>query len=169
VPEKGLHVALEALPHVPQLTLLVAGDGTARADLEREAQERQIAARVRFLGYVPNEQLPDYLAAADLFVMPTLCREGFPVSVVEAMASGLVPVASHIGGIPTAVTSERTGVLVPPGRPDALASALARLAGDAPRRAALAEAARAEALARFGVERMVDDTLAVLEEARARR
>jgi glycosyltransferase involved in cell wall biosynthesis len=169
VPEKGLHVALEALPRVPRLTLLVAGDGTARASLEREAQERQIAARVRFLGYVPNEQLPEYLAAADVFVMPTLCREGFPVSVVEAMATGLVPVASHIGGIPTAVDAERTGVLVPPGQPEALASALARLAGDAPRRLALAAAARAEALERFSVQRMVDDTLAVLEQARAQR
>jgi len=162
VPEKGVQVALRALASVPALTLLVAGDGPYAQALHNQARALGVGARVHFLGFVPRDALPHYLAAADMFVMPTLCREGFPVSLAEAMASQLAPVASNLGGIPTAVSSERTGLLVPPGDPGALGRALSRLVQDPGWRAELAAAARAEAQARFSVERMVDDTLAAL-------
>ena len=165
VPEKGVQVALRALATVPALTLLVAGDGPYAQTLRRQARKLGVGARVHFLGFVPREVLPHYLAAADLFVMPTLCHEGFPLSLAEAMASQLAPVVSNLGGIPTAVSSERTGLLVPPGDPEALGRALSRLAQDPERRAELGAAARAEAQARFTADRMVDDTLEALTAA----
>lgn len=162
VPEKGVQVALRALARVPGLTLLVAGDGPYAPALHRLARALGLGGRVHFLGFIPRDRLSCYLAAADVFVMPTLCREGFPLSLAEAMASGLVPVASNLGGIPTAISPERTGLLVPPGNPEALADALGRLAQNPAWRAGLAAAARAEARERFSVDRMVGDTLAAL-------
>jgi glycosyltransferase involved in cell wall biosynthesis len=103
------------------------------------------------------------MSAADAFVMPTLCKEGFPVSVVEAMACGLPAVASRIGGIPTAIDSERTGLLFQTGQVDRLAQALLRLVRDEDLRARLATAARSEAVQRFSVGRMVDDMQTLFE------
>lgn len=169
VPEKGVQVALRALAQVPEATLLVAGEGPYSQTLFRVAQQLDVAHRVRFLGFVARERLPEYMSAADVFVMPTLCKEGFPVSVVEAMACGVPPVASRIGGIPTAIDAERTGLLFSTGESDRLAQALLRLTRDEELRARLAAAARAEAVERFSIERMVGDMLAVLERVVAGR
>lgn len=167
--EKGVQVALKALARVPEATLVIAGDGPHASALQRQARDLEVAGRVRFLGFVPRDRLPGYLAAADAFVMPSLYREGLPVSILEAMACGLPVVASCIGGIPTAVTSETTGLLVHPGDDRDLAQALARLARDHELRVRLGVAARATAEGRFSVTRMVDDTLEVFDRVLAER
>ncbi len=162
--EKGVHVLLRAFATVrerlPQARLLIAGDGSYRA-----AIAAQLGDGVTMLGALPNEQIPALLAAADLFVLPTLCHEGFPMSVAEALASGVPVLASRKGGLVDAVLPGVTGELLPPGDAAALAAAIIAPMTDPPRRDAMARAARADALVRMSQEQMVTKTEAVLAAA----
>jgi glycosyltransferase involved in cell wall biosynthesis len=81
-----------------------------------------VAGRVRFCGRRPNEEVPEWLAAADLFCLPSR-REGCPNAVLEALAAGRPVVAAGVGGVPELV-NEANGALVPPGDAGALAAAI---------------------------------------------
>jgi len=161
--QKGVDVAIRALARVPDLHLVVAGDGSARKDLERLAQRLGLAERVRFVGSVPYQRVPALLAAADIGLMPSLLEEAFPLSLIEAMATGLPVIASRVGGVPTAVRPGVDGELVRPGDVEALAAELGQLAADATRRAELGANARKRALAHFDTQQMVKATEAVFE------
>jgi glycosyltransferase involved in cell wall biosynthesis len=126
-PQKGHAYLLTAAAQVRDATFILAGDGPLRADLEGRARELGIAERCVFLGH--RSDVPDLLAAADLFVLPSLF-EGLPLSVLEAMAAQRPVVATAIGGTDEAVTHELTGLLVPPRDPAALASAIRRIRSD---------------------------------------
>lgn len=155
VPEKGIDVALRAAVHAPDVSLVIAGEGARAGALAVMARALGIAERVRFLGRVAHEAMPECLAAGDVFVLASRCREGLPVSLLEAMASGLPVVATSRGGQASAVAPGRTGVLVSPGDAAALAAALSRLGADPELRRSMSAAARREACARFDVEAMV--------------
>jgi len=103
------------------------------------------------------------LAAADVVALPSL-QEGLGVAALEAMAAGRPVVASRVGGLTEAVVHEETGLLVPPGDPTALATALVRLARDPGLRARLGAAGRARVLARYTAARMAEGTLACYED-----
>ncbi len=126
-PQKGHTYLLQAAVQVPDATFVLAGDGPLRGDLEAEARDLGVAGRCVFLGQ--RDDVPALLAAADLFVLPSLF-EGLPVSVLEAMAAERPVVATAIGGTDEAVTSEESGLLVPARDPAALASAIRRLQAD---------------------------------------
>jgi glycosyltransferase involved in cell wall biosynthesis len=115
-----------------------------------EAQLRALAAscsaEVRFQTFVPRADLPALLRTAEVFVVPSRWPDPSPLTVGEALATGLPVVASRIGGIPEAVGD--AGILVPPDDPRALAAALDELIHDPGRRTALAQAARVRAEAR---------------------
>jgi len=140
-PWKGVDVALRALREIPQAYLMIVGDGETRADLERLAQELGLAERVRFLGALPRERLPSIYAAADLLLATSFASETFGIGLVEAQACGLPVVASRFGGFPEVIDEGRTGLLVPPRDPAALAAAVRSLLNDPVRRQALADAA----------------------------
>ena len=154
---KGHDVLFRALARLhaafPAMRCLVCGDGSRRAELERLAAELGIHEVARFLG--EQRQVADVLAAVDVFVMPSR-HEGLGVAVLEAMAAGLPVVASAVGGIPETVESERTGVLVAPQDPAALAAAIASLLREPDRARRLGAAGRARVLAEFSMERMAD-------------
>jgi D-inositol-3-phosphate glycosyltransferase len=140
-PWKGVDVALRALREIPQAYLMIVGDGETRADLERLAQELGLAERVRFLGALPRERLPSIYAAADLLLATSFASETFGIGLVEAQACGLPVVASRFGGFPEVIDEGRTGLLVPPRDPAALAAAVRSLIDDPERRRAMADAA----------------------------
>jgi D-inositol-3-phosphate glycosyltransferase len=140
-PWKGVDVALRALREIPQAYLMIVGDGETRADLERLAQELGLAERVRFLGALPRERLPSIYAAADLLLATSFASETFGIGLVEAQACGLPVVASRFGGFPEVIDEGRTGLLVPPRDPTALAAAVRTLLNDPERRRAMADAA----------------------------
>ena len=122
-----LHAIARLVANWPTLRLVVVGDGPERERLERLAAQLGIAAHVRFAGHQPN--VPSFHHLFDVSVL-TSVSEGFPNSLVEAMAAGRPIVATNVGGVPDAVRHEENGLLVPPSNPDALAVALARLLGD---------------------------------------
>lgn len=129
---------------------MLVGDGPRLADVSAGLQARGLSGRVELLG--ARGDVADVLVRADVFVLSSL-SEGFPVSILEAMAAGLPVVATDVGGVAEAVADGETGILVPPADPDALAAALAWLVADADLRRRLGAAGRARALRLFDVER----------------
>ena len=127
---KGHELVFSALPALrarwPGLVHLVIGEGDDRARLESRA--RELAGEgdaVRFLGFVPDEDLPGYYRMADLFVMPS-SEEGFGIVYLEAAACGLRVIGGAGGGSGDAIPDERVGVIVDPGDRLALEAAIAR-------------------------------------------
>lgn len=137
--QKGHGTLLEAIAEVPEATFVLAGEGPERATLEARASELGVADRVRFLGR--REDVPQLLAACDIFCLPSL-YEGSSLAVLEAMAAGIPVVSSAIGGTEELVEDGRSGLLVPPGDAKGLAAALRRMLGDAELRRELSARAR---------------------------
>jgi glycosyltransferase involved in cell wall biosynthesis len=151
----------------PDVTFRIAGDGSLRGALEARRDALGLTECVHFLGHVSD--IPALLRESGVFAFPSL-MEASPNAVIEAMAAGLAVVATDVGGIPEVVERERTGVLVPPGDPRALARELGSLVGDRERCERLGLAARAAIRARFSFERMVEAFEALyVTELRRRR
>jgi colanic acid/amylovoran biosynthesis glycosyltransferase len=134
------------------------GDGPDRSALEARVAEAGLDDRVTFAGRMTSDAVAAELAASDVLAAPSVPtrggkREGIPVVLMEAMASGLPVVASRLSGIPELVTDGVDGLLVPPGDDGALADALARLAGDPAERERLGAAGRATVMRDFDVDR----------------
>jgi glycosyltransferase involved in cell wall biosynthesis len=148
---------------LPQLVLV--GGGPERAALESLAAELEVAEAVRFVGTVTDVR--PWLAAMDAFVLPSR-EEGSSNAALEAMACGRPVVATSVGGTEELIEDGRTGLLVPPRDPAALATALATVL-EAPEYAArLGTAARAVVEERYGVARMVREIEALWEDLLAR-
>lgn len=151
--------------NVPFVCRLI-GDGPLLEQLNHQVSEAGLTDHVLFLGRQTRQQIAAWLQTADVLVAPSVPtaqgrREGIPVVLMEAMASGLPVVASRISGIPELVEHETTGLLVPPRDPPALADALAELASDPARRSALGAAGRAKVLAEFDLDKNAQQLLAL--------
>ncbi|HET6873843.1 MAG TPA: glycosyltransferase [Acidimicrobiales bacterium] len=152
-PEKGQTVLLDAAAHLvgggAPVHFIFAGWGPSLEDLQGQVQRLGITDRVTFAGAVGQDRLADLFASADAFCLPSFA-EGVPIVLMEAMASGVPVVTTPIAGIPELVRNEESGVLVPPGRADLLATALQRLLDDP------VEARRLAANGRMVVEKEFD-------------
>ncbi|MEE6282044.1 glycosyltransferase [Georgenia sp. MJ170] len=165
VERKGVDTVITALPLLPDTELLVAGgpdqsrihtDAEA-ARLHALAVELGVADRVRFVGSVPRTQMPALIRSADV-VVATPWYEPFGIVPLEAAACARPLVGSAVGGLLDSVADGRTGTLVPPRDPQALAAALAELLHDPVRRAAYGKAARDRAEELFSWERVAAAT-----------
>jgi glycosyltransferase involved in cell wall biosynthesis len=143
--------------------LTVAGSGPDREKLEQLAQELAVAGRVRFTGSLENSELPALYRTANIALNSSLV-DNFPISLLEAMASGVPIVSTNVGGIPYLVEHERTALLVPPGAPVALADAVLRLLEDRSLASRL-RAAGIEAAQRFAWPRVRADLFDVYARA----
>ncbi len=127
---KNVHVLLEAIAALKSegvlLKGLVIGDGPERESLRTLADSLAIADQVEFTGAVPPERIPDFLARSDIFVLASL-SEGWPKSIAEAMAFGLVCIGSDFGLIRTFLADQR-GLTVTPGNVGELADAIRKVA-----------------------------------------
>lgn len=111
----------------PQIKLIIVGKGPLRMELDEQVKKTDVDDIVFFLGF--REDVPRILASLDLFVLSSYL-EGLGTSIMDAMASRLPVVATEVGGIPELVTHEKTGLLVPPRDPRALAEAILKLYRD---------------------------------------
>lgn len=150
----------------PQARLAFVGDGPLREALAAQAAEAGLADRVFFAGERPD--VPAILGAADVFAL-TSVSEGMPISILEAMASGLPVVATDVGGVRDLVSDGETGFLAPSRDAQAVAAALARLCADPDLRLRLGAAGRARAEAAFSGPAMVARTEAFYRDQLARR
>ncbi len=142
---KGLSYAIDAVSTLDDVELVIVGEGPERAELERQARQRN--APVRFVGMAIGAEKQAWFTASDLFVLPSLSlasgrTEGMPTALLEAMAHGLVPVVSETGGIADVVRHRENGLLVPERNSDALRRGLSALREPASRTKLAREAKR---------------------------
>ncbi len=133
IARKGHDLVIDALPALPAATLLIAGEGPERANLERRATALGVSGRVRFLGRIDHDRLRQVYNAADLLVLAS-SREGWANVLLEAMACGTPVVASDIWGTPEVVADPAAGLLMAAREPAALADAVNRLLARPPAR-----------------------------------
>ena len=150
--EFGIRAFATALEQLPNIRMVLAGEGDQRNFLGSLVSELGISEQVEFLG-VRND-VPELLGAADSVLMPSL-TEGFPRTAIEAMAAGKPVIATNVGGTPEAVIDGETGILVPARDSDALSAAIVRLVGDTDLQARLAQAGRKRAEKNYSVDRYV--------------
>jgi glycosyltransferase involved in cell wall biosynthesis len=168
--KNGVDVLLRAIPEVvrviPQLKLLLVGDGPEREALETLVREQGIGASVVFCGSQPRDRMVRHLQLAEIAVLPSR-MEAVSLAGLEAMAVGLPVVGSHVGGIPEFVRDGENGLLVPVGDPRALAAALIRLLSDEGELRALAARTRPSVESDFSWRAAAEQTLEVYAAARA--
>ena len=163
--QKGHRHLIDAIAIVaerrPNLVTLLAGDGPLERSLRAQCAALGLTDRVRFLGY--RRDVPELLEAADLVVLPSL-YEGLPLVAIEALAAARPMVATEVDGTPEVVIHERTGLLVPPANPVALAGAIERLLNDSALAARLASEGRRFVHENFAVRRQIEQTAALYSE-----
>jgi glycosyltransferase involved in cell wall biosynthesis len=151
---------VRVLTQVQDATLVLAGDGELRGEVESLARDLAVSGRVRFLGY--RSDMGSWYAAFDAFLL-TSANEGAPVVAIEALAAGVPVVATAAGGTGTVVDDGETGFLTAVGDVDALAANLQRLRDDDGLRARMGAEGARRMRERFSVRRMVDDVERVYE------
>jgi len=142
---KGMNVPIQ---------FVIAGDGPEMPDLLKRRAEAGLEREIKTLGNVTN--IPEYLKAADFFLMPSLW-EGLPLALLEAMAAGLPVVGYAIDGLTDVIEEGQTGYLVPFGDRTAMAQRILGLAQDPDLRLSLGSKGRDVAKERFNLQRVVDD------------
>jgi glycosyltransferase involved in cell wall biosynthesis len=176
--KKGVRYLINAWPLVqtshPNAKLVIVGDGPERKGLEDLANGLRLTDAVEFVGGLPNDELPAYYAAADVLVAPSIVSrsgdtEGLPVVILEAAASGTPIVASNVGGIADAIEHERTGLLVEPASPAAIADAIKRLLDDRRLCTALVRGARRAVVERYSWDVVADQYDALFRSLPVRR
>jgi spore coat protein SA len=170
---KGVHVLIAAFASIrarfPLARLVITGSsffgGAVRTPYEAELAglAADLGDSVVFTGYLPHASLKELYRACDVVAVPSVWPEPFGLVVLEAMASGTCVVASAVGGLPEVIDNGRTGVLVKPENPDALADAIIGVLSDPSLKGSL-ERAAAETLARkFTWERLVGEVEALMQ------
>ena len=137
----------------PRALFLIAGDGELRGELERTARDLGIDDRTRFLGW--RRDLTAIYGATDVFLL-TSRNEGTPVALIESLAAAVPGVSTDVGGVRD-VIGDGIGLLAPFGDAAALATAVRSLLDDPDRRRLMGGAGRERVVARYGIERLVDD------------
>jgi glycosyltransferase involved in cell wall biosynthesis len=155
-----LTAALEVIERLPHVRFVTVGQGPQEAEVRALHSRLGLGDRVLLLGHRPDAVR--LMAACDVFVLSSL-HEGLPVALMEALALGLPVVATDVGGIPELIEPGREGLLVPPGRPGELATALVTVLTDAERRRQMTEAAARRGAA-LSIEAAVRRTQAVYYE-----
>ncbi|MBF0125849.1 MAG: glycosyltransferase family 4 protein [Magnetococcales bacterium] len=126
IDRKGHDLIIRALDELPEMELLIVGEGPERGALQTLANNLGLAHRVRLVGALPQEALPDYYTAADLLVLAS-DREGWANVMLESMACGTRVAATNVWGAPEAITTPEAGLLIQRRTPGAIALAVREL------------------------------------------
>jgi glycosyltransferase involved in cell wall biosynthesis len=165
-PVKDVPTLIEAFSlchsRLPSAELVVIGDGTERADLEKRVRESVHGRHVRFIG--ARDDARTLLPAFDVYANSSI-TEGVSVTVLEAMAAGVPVVATRVGGTPEILTDRQDGRIVPPRNPQALADAITELAERPELAGQFASRARQRVQTTFSLDRMVRDYVSVYQAA----
>jgi glycosyltransferase involved in cell wall biosynthesis len=163
---KEFFTALADLPEGYPVEALIIGGGRREAEVKQLAAEMGLAGQVHFLGQ--RDDIPDLLAALDLFVLPSH-NEGVSLALLEAMAAGLPVIATAVGGLPEVVTDSINGLLIPSKDPGALTAALQTLLEDHNFAKKLGENAQRHVEANFSLDRLGREINEIYAELSSRR
>lgn len=167
VPEKGLWVLLEALSQLKgNWQCLLVGDGPLRDEWLKQAKQRGWEDRIVWHPPVPHREVPDYINAMDVVVLPSLTasrwKEQFGHVIIEAMSCGVPVIGSDSGAIPEIIGE--AGIIVPEGDAQALAQAIGRLRSSTAERTTLGQRGRERVLAQYTNERIAQATYLFWQE-----
>jgi glycosyltransferase involved in cell wall biosynthesis len=163
--QKGHRHLIDALAkvaaHRPDVVTILVGEGPLENPLRAQCAALGMTDRIRFLGY--RRDVPELFEAADMVVLPSL-YEGLPLVAIEALAAGRPMVATEVDGTPEVVLHEKTGLLVPPANPTALAAAIERLLDNPELASRLATDGRKFVRENFTLQRQIEETVALYSE-----
>ncbi|SFF84514.1 glycosyltransferase family 4 protein [Neptunomonas qingdaonensis] len=165
VDKNGVTVYAEAVSALKGLDvqLVFAGNGAERAKVESILKSNGMFEKSTFLGDVSNQDMPDVYRSADISVLPSF-MEATSITGLESMACGLPLIGTRVGGIPTLITEGETGLLVPPGDPDALGEALVHLASNASLRKEMGLKARTKTEQQFSWLQIAERTATIYRQ-----
>ena len=163
VQDKGIDNAIKSLPYILKkyndLRLVLVGDGRLKEYLIKLTHKLGVADYVSFQGYVDFEELPKYFNLCDIFINATIRRNGYDLTMLEAMACQKVVVSSNIGSTPTLISNGIDGVLVPVGKVKVLAKEVINVLDNQKLAHEIGKNARQKALKDFSLDKMVEDTI----------
>lgn len=162
---KGLEYFVRSAKHLgPNVKHLLVGTGDFRPELERIIEEEDIEDKVLFAGRVPNEDLPDYYDAADVFVLPSVSRlEAFGIVALEAMASGTPVIVSDIPGVREVIVEGKHGLLSEPMNSEDLAGKIRTILTNPQLAEKMGKNGRKRVVKNFTWEKVADDIMDVYE------
>lgn len=165
VPKNGLEDVITALASLPaHVRLVLCGDGILREHLYRRVRELGLTDRVHFQGYAHPDDLPELLAAADIFIRPSI-SEGLGNAFLEAMAAGVIVIGTPVGGIVDFLTDGKTGFVCQPHEPESIVRTVQRvLALDHEGRIRIRTAALAMVRDRFTWDQVVKEMRQIFEK-----
>lgn len=150
-----INASKKVIEKLPNSLFLFVGQGKLRDQLNQKIKDNDLSDHFRIVGY--QENLPEILALIDIFVLPSVF-EGFPFSILEAMAAKKPVIATNVGGVPEIITNNVNGILVEPMDPDALAKAMILLAKDNEKRDHFAESGYKKMVENFSLDKMISMT-----------
>jgi glycosyltransferase involved in cell wall biosynthesis len=168
LPKYGPDVAIRALPKIlrlfPNARLLMIGQGGQEQELRQLGSRLSVSEHITWVGFIPHEKVPAAFGQMDVYLMPSVSpSETFGVTAVEAQAAGVPVVFSDQPGVREAVTHGEGGLAVPPGDPDALATAVCRLLASRELRQQMGRAGRTMVEQRFDFQQNVDAMISVYQ------
>lgn len=168
-PEKGhrylIEAAVQVLKQKPDVHFLFVGEGPLRSTLEEQVRAINLQERIHFLGL--RRDIAKFLSITNLFVLPAINNEAMPLSVLEAMASGVPVISTDVGGIREVIENGSSGLVVPPANSEALARAILRLLNDPALSKTMGEYARQRVATMFSWERTFAQYEALYQKALA--
>lgn len=162
--QKGIQYLIAAMPLIlkefPETRLEIVGEGPYRRHLEKQIKKMKLAGAIQLTGFIKDieEKLLDF----DIYVQPSL-SESFGLAILQAMAAGVPIVATNTGGIPEVVTTGKTGILVQPAKPEALAGGILTLLRDTRKAKEMGHLASEDVKIKFNLPDMVKETEKVYE------
>ncbi|HIE14694.1 TPA: glycosyltransferase family 1 protein [Candidatus Bathyarchaeota archaeon] len=164
VPQKGVEHLIRAIPEVtkehPNVKFVIAGEGWSKGYLESSVKSLKCQDRVRFLGFIPDDELVELTISADLLVVPS-SYEPFGIVALEGMAAGIPVVASNTGGLSEVIEHDRTGVLVYPRDPHSIAWGIKRVLSDPEYSSRIIQNAKRKVIEIYSWEAVAEKTLQV--------
>jgi len=165
--QKGLHLLLKVCPLLlrdePDIMILVVGGGEYLEEAKEMSHQLGLVDQVIFTGMVDIDSIPDYITAADIFILPTLRKEGLPLSILEVMACKVPVITTNIGGNTSVIKNGLNGILIPPGNTSQLEQAIRSLLNDKEVASKLAEKGYEAILETFNLNKMLNSYERMLE------
>ena len=163
--QKGIQHLISAMPKITRefskAKLVIVGEGIYKKHLEELVKKLKLDRTVTFTGFVKD--IEKEMIEFDIYVQPSL-SESFGLAIVQAMSLGIPVVATNTGGIPEVVTTGKSGILVEPAKPQALAEAIIELLRDEKKAKEMGKLAAEEAKIKFNLDDMVGETEKIYEE-----